>query len=75
MMMSTVGRNWGGSAPTEPKPQCKGSCVQPHHEIQINGHNHAGVITHVCSREEHEDTSCVCVCSHRFTRPFKTVRP
>lgn len=69
-------RNWGGTPPApEPKPQCKGTCVQPHREIFINGHDHAGLVTHRCRLEEHEDISCQCSCNFVFTKPFKTARP
>lgn len=70
-------RNWGGNPPAqvEARPQCQGTNVQAHREIYINGHDHAGLVTHRCRLEEHEDTSCQCGCGHIFTKPFKTIRP
>jgi hypothetical protein len=70
-------RNWGGSAPVvpEPKPQCKGSSIQPHKEILVSDVPHAGLLSHICSREEHEDTTCLCKRGTAFVKPFKMVRP
>ena len=37
-------------------------------EILINGHPHAGVVTHWCSLLDKHKESCVCVCGHKWQR-------
>ena len=51
---------------------CGLSTVDPLAKIIINGVEHAGIVTHICSLEsKHEKPSCRCVCGASWLRNVK----
>ena len=54
------------------KPHCRASNVQPSQAIIVAGVKHAGLVTHVCIRDEHDfDSKCQCECGHQFMKNYK----
>lgn len=53
--------------------QCTSTKVEPLRNAQVNGYEHAGVVTHVCLGEEGHEGPCECGCGARWTK-FGTVK-
>lgn len=64
--------------PVEQKPPCRSTSVMPSQDIQVNGINHAGLVTHRCKLNEDKHTTdangndiCECVCEVRWLKNYK----
>lgn len=51
---------------------CHSTNVEPSKAVFINGHSHAGLVTHKCSLEEHStEQKCKCKCGAEWVRNYK----